>query len=81
MYLHFILATLPAAPHGLKEGVRCVLAFSDPQFSFFILCLKCPPNFFLQGEDARENTLAEVKGGGVLGGEGEYCEVWRVLQL
>lgn len=78
MYLYFILATLPAAPYGLKEAARCVLAFSDPQFSFFILCLECPPNFSCRGKDTRRedrkrNTLTEG-GGGCLAGRGSVVK-------
>lgn len=54
MYPFSILVTLPAAPCGLKEGVRSVLAFFQTlNFHFSILCLKCPPNFFLAEEGCK----------------------------
>lgn len=83
MYLYFILPTLPTALRGLKEGVRCVLAFSHPQFSFLILCLKCPSNFSCR-EDARieertRNTFTVVGGVLIFFGAGRGCEVRRVV--
>ena len=76
IYLYFILATLPAALCSLKEGVRCVLAFSDPHFSFFIFLSfvsNVPPNFFFSCRvwDARmerETRSLRHKGGGGGGG-------------
>ena len=63
--------------------------FQTLNFHFFILCLKCPPNFSCRDarrEDGERNTLTEVKCKAVRGeevgrGEGECCEVRRVLQL
>lgn len=63
---------------AFKEEVRCVLAFSDPQFLFFHPLSQMSPCFSSCWGRTQGWTIERLKYKGKLGGEIERCEVRRV---